>query len=44
MGSDLELPQHSVVWQPRPGTWLLTVVCKATFRLPPGGLRPAEQQ
>lgn len=26
----------SVLWQPRPGAWALTVVCKATFELIPG--------
>ncbi|MEP7120467.1 MAG: DUF2169 domain-containing protein [Byssovorax sp.] len=26
----------SIQWQPRPGTFLLTVVCKATFELLPG--------
>src|SRR4051812_42454102 len=26
----------SLVWQPRPGAWVLTVVCKATFVLLPG--------
>lgn len=25
-----------VVWQPRPGTWALTAVCRATYRLEPG--------
>src|SRR4051812_15660844 len=25
----------SVAWQPTPGTWLLTVVCKATYRILP---------
>jgi hypothetical protein len=30
------LPVASLVWHPRPGTWVLTVVCKATFVLRPG--------
>lgn len=34
----------SVVWQPRPGAWTLTFVCKATFVLSPGESRLAEVQ
>src|SRR5689334_15596354 len=34
----------SVVWQPRPSAWTLTIVCKATFRLEPGESRLAEEQ
>lgn len=34
----------SIVWQPRPGAWTLTVVCKATFALAPGESRLAELQ
>ena len=30
------LPAVSLVWQPRPGAWVLTVVAKATFVLRPG--------
>src|SRR5690349_1107835 len=26
----------SSIWQPRPGAWVLTVVCKATLSLRPG--------
>jgi hypothetical protein len=34
----------SLVWQPKPGTWMLTVVCKATFNLTPAQseLAPAQ--
>jgi len=31
-----ELPVASLLWQPRPGAWMLTFVCKATFELHPG--------
>lgn len=33
----------SLIWQPRPGVWALTVICKATFTLLPGesSLAPA---
>jgi hypothetical protein len=34
----------SVVWQPRPGAWALTVICKATFQLQPGVSPLAETQ
>src|SRR5262245_40263142 len=30
------LPVASVLWQPREGRWIFTVVCKATFLLKPG--------
>ena len=30
------LPVASMVWQPRPGVWILTVVVKATYVLRPG--------
>ncbi|MBL8744585.1 MAG: DUF2169 domain-containing protein, partial [Myxococcales bacterium] len=33
-----ELPFATLLWQPRRDTWLLTVVCKATFVLAPGDL------
>lgn len=33
--SSCPLRVASVVWQPRPGAWMLTVVCKATFVLMP---------
>lgn len=29
-------PVASLIWQPRPGTWVLTVICKATYLLRPG--------
>ena len=31
-----ELPVASLLWQPRPGAWMLTFVCKATYELHPG--------
>src|SRR5580658_7936433 len=34
----------SVVWQPRPGSFALTVVCKATFALVPGTATLASTQ
>ncbi len=30
------LPVASLLWQPQPGAWTLTVVCRATFLLRPG--------
>lgn len=30
----------SLLWQPRPGAWTITVVCKATFVLLPGESKP----
>ncbi|HSN97801.1 MAG TPA: DUF2169 domain-containing protein, partial [Candidatus Nanopelagicales bacterium] len=30
------LPVASLLWQPRPSTWVLTFLCKATFRLEVG--------
>ena len=33
--SSCALPVASLVWQPRPGAWVLTVVCKATYVLRP---------
>src|SRR5688572_9330244 len=30
------LPVASLLWQPRPGAWMLTFVCKATYELKPG--------
>jgi hypothetical protein len=38
------LPVSSLVWQPRPGAWVLTVVCKATWILRPGECTLAPQQ
>ncbi|AKT37590.1 DUF2169 family type VI secretion system accessory protein [Chondromyces crocatus] len=38
------LPVASLLWQSRPGTWLLTVVCKATFELQPMESRLAPEQ
>jgi hypothetical protein len=34
----------SVLWQPRPASWALTVVCKATFTLAPGESPLAPEQ
>ncbi|MEP7124949.1 MAG: DUF2169 domain-containing protein [Byssovorax sp.] len=34
----------SIVWQPRPSAWTLTVVCKATFVLSPGESRLSDVQ
>lgn len=34
--STCPLRTRSIVWQPQPGAWMLTVVCKATFVLAPG--------
>jgi len=31
-----ELPVASLIWQPRPGAWMLTFACKATYELHPG--------
>ncbi|AGP42295.1 DUF2169 family type VI secretion system accessory protein [Sorangium cellulosum] len=42
--SHCPLPIASVVWQPRPATWMLTVVCKATFLLRPGEAVLAREQ
>ncbi|HSN97251.1 MAG TPA: DUF2169 domain-containing protein [Candidatus Nanopelagicales bacterium] len=37
------LPVGSVVWQPRQGAWMLSFVCKITFRLLPGRAALAEE-
>lgn len=37
-------PVASVIWQPRPGTWVLTVVYKATYLLRPGECPLAPKQ
>lgn len=42
--SECVLPVGSVLWAPRPSTWALTVVCKATFSLLPGEARLADEQ
>jgi hypothetical protein len=34
--STCPLPVASLLWQPQPGVWTLTVVCRATFLLRPG--------
>ncbi|MEP7123286.1 MAG: DUF2169 domain-containing protein [Byssovorax sp.] len=34
----------SLVWQPQAGSWAMTVVCKATYRLSPGSSALAEPQ
>jgi hypothetical protein len=34
----------SIVWQPRPGAWMLTAVCKATYQLLPMESRLVEDQ
>jgi hypothetical protein len=38
------LPVASILWQPRPAMWALTVVCKATFQLAPTEARLAPEQ
>ncbi len=38
------LTTSSLLWRPRPSTWVLTVVCKATFRLEPGQSTLAPRQ
>ncbi len=38
------LPASPLVWELLPSRWVLTVVCKATFRLEPGVLSLAEEQ
>jgi hypothetical protein len=38
------LPVASVLWQPRPGKWALTFVCKATYRLAPTESELASEQ
>ncbi|WP_437927533.1 DUF2169 domain-containing protein [Sorangium sp. So ce291] len=42
--SHCPLPIASVVWQPRPAMWMLTVVCKATFLMRPGEAALAREQ
>jgi hypothetical protein len=42
--STCALPVASLVWQPRPGAWVLTVVCKATYVLRPGECTLAPRQ
>lgn len=42
--SSCPLRVASVVWQPRPGAWMLTVVCKATYALMPGESLLAPEQ
>ena len=39
------LPASALVWQPRPGAWVLTVVAKATYLLRPGecALGPSQE-
>ncbi|MBK6513875.1 MAG: DUF2169 domain-containing protein [Polyangiaceae bacterium] len=39
-----ELPYSTLLWQPRPATWLVTIVCKATFSLEPGEAKLAAAQ
>lgn len=38
------LTTASLLWQPRPSAWVLTVVCKATLLLRPGGAVLAPEQ
>lgn len=38
------LPTTSLVWQPKPGAWTFTVICKATYVLAPGESPLAEEQ
>ncbi|HTN89163.1 MAG TPA: DUF2169 domain-containing protein [Sorangium sp.] len=39
-----QLPVGLVVWQPHPGAWIQTVVCKSTFELYPGVCALAAEQ
>ncbi|MGK3967642.1 DUF2169 domain-containing protein [Sorangium sp. So ce118] len=39
-----QLPVGLVVWQPHPGAWIQTVVCKSTFKLYPGVCALAAEQ
>ncbi len=41
MDERVELPLSTLLWQPRPQAWLVTVVCKATFTLAPNDLKLA---
>lgn len=38
------LPVASLLWQPRPGAWMFTFACKATYELRPGESELAPQQ
>src|SRR5262245_33978525 len=38
------LPVASLLWQPRPGAWMLTFACKATYILRPGESELAPEQ
>lgn len=38
------LPVASLLWQPRPGAWMFTFFCKATYSLRPGESPLAEEQ
>ncbi|NUP05588.1 MAG: DUF2169 domain-containing protein [Polyangiaceae bacterium] len=38
------LPFSTLLWQPRPSTWLVTIVCKATFSIEPGEAKLAKTQ
>jgi hypothetical protein len=38
------LPVASLIWQPRIGVWVQTIVCRATFVLRPGECSPAARQ
>src|SRR5579864_4319652 len=42
--SHCPLPAAGRVWKPRPGAFVLTFVCKATFALAPGKLALAAEQ
>lgn len=42
--SACSLPVASLTWQPRPGAFAITVVCKATFSLHPGECVFADEQ
>src|SRR5262245_44677016 len=42
--SRCSLPVAGRVWKPRPGAYILTFVCKATFKLAPGKLALAAEQ
>jgi len=39
-----ELPGHALVWQPRAGQWVATIIVKATFDLVPGEAKLSSSQ
>src|SRR4051812_29958249 len=42
--SHCPLPVAGRIWKPRPGAFILTFVCKATFQMAPGKLALAPEQ